>query len=203
MNSNFRISIASVLAVYLVSFGALSVNGTSIKKMNVEKLVYHGEKILVGKVLSLTDGFDGNNLPYTAVTIMVTDKVKGNAGTTYTFRQFGLLAPRDMGDGRTYLGVSPDGWPKFAVGEEVMVFLHQTTSLGFQSAAGLLQGKFNIKDKQIVNEINNLGLFENVSVNPGLLTEAEQKMLQATQGRCPAETFISFVRKAVDQNWFE
>ena len=203
MTSKFRISVASVLALFLVSFGALSVNGTSIEKMNLEKLIYHGEKILVGKVLSVTDGFDGNNLPYTEVTIMVTDKVKGNAGTTYTFRQFGLLAPRDMGDDTTYLGVSPAGWPKFVKDEEVMVFLHQTTSLGFQSSAGLLQGKFNIKDKQIVNEINNVGLFENVSIDPGLLTDAEQKMLQATQGKCPAETFISLVRKAVDQNWFE
>ena len=200
---NVSCSVVTIFSICFLSLGLPQVNATTIAKMNVADLTSYGDLIIVAKVLSLTDGFDGNGLPYTEVTVSISETLKGSASGTYSFRQFGLLAPRDMGDGMTYLGVSPAGWPKFEENEEVMVFLHQTTSLGFQSAAGLLQGKFNIKNKQIVNEINNDALFKNVSVDPGLLTEAEQKMLQATQGKCRAETFISFVRKAVDQDWFE
>ena len=202
MRSRLRITVVSALTVCLVFLGALAVHGTTLEKMNVAKLIQNSELILVGDIVNLTDGFNGNNLPYTEITLRVREAIKGSAGGLYTFRQFGLMAPRDMGDGRVYVGVSPAGWPKFRTGEEVMVFLYTTTSLGFQSSAGLMQGKFNIQDSQLFNEINNIGLFQDVAVDPALLTEEEQKMLDAAQGKCPAETFRGFVRKAVQQNWF-
>jgi hypothetical protein len=203
MKSTLRISVTGLLTVCFVFLGAVTGHSTTVERMNVEKLVQYSELILVGQVVSVTDGFDGNNIPYTQVTLQVGETLKGNVGGNYTFRQFGLMAPRAMPNGRVYVGVSPDGWPKFREGEQVMVFLHATTALGFQSSAGLLQGKFNIKGSQVFNEINNMGLFEGVSIDPGLLTEEEQKMLESTQGTYPEETFRGFVRKAVDQDWFQ
>ena len=49
------------------------------------------------------------------------EALKGSVGTTYTFRQFGLTAPRELPDGTTYLGVSPDGWPRFHAASDQIV----------------------------------------------------------------------------------
>jgi len=192
----------TLVAISFVFLGVLAGHATTVEKMNVAKLIEYSELILVGQVVSITDGFDGNNLPYTEITLHVNEAIKGAAGGSYAFRQFGLMAPRDLGNGRTYVGVSPDGWPKFQVDEQVIVFLHAKTSLGFQSSAGLLQGKFVIEDSQVFNEINNVGLFDDIELRPQVLTEAEQKMIDAAQGKLPEETFRGFVRKAIDKDLF-
>ncbi len=200
-------------ALYTLIFGVLVVAGlatafhnasaTSVKKMTVADLVNYGDKIIAGRVTAVTDGFDANNLPYTDVTVAIKESLKGNASGSYTFRQFGLAAPRDMGNGRTFVGVSPDGFPRFAPGEDVVLFLFAKTSLGFESTAGLMQGKFTVNGRQLRNDINNLGLFENVSVNPAQLTAAEQKMLGSQEGPLDSELFKGFVKKAVQNAWFE
>jgi len=197
-----RLQVAVVGAVCSLLLGAVTGHGTTVERMNVARLIGHAELILVGQVVGMTDGFDGRNLPYTDVTLRVAESIKGRVGGSYTFRQFGLMAPRDLGDGRTYVGVSPDGFPRFEVGEHVVVFLHARTSLGFQSAAGLLQGKFRIEDSRVFNGINNAGLFDGLTVAPELLTGAERKMIATIEGKCPAETFTGFVRKAIEQDIF-
>ena len=200
MQTKLRITVVGVLTVCFVLVGVLAGHSTTVEKMNVARLIEYSELILVGQVVGMTDGFDGNNLPYTDITLRVAEMIKGAAGGSYTFRQFGLMAPRDMGDGRTYVGVSPDGFPRFELGEQVIVFLHARTSLGFQSSAGLLQGKFIIESSRVFNAINNAGLFENINVDPELLTDAEQKMIGTANGKCPDETFRGFVRKAINQD---
>lgn len=197
---------------YRLIFGVLMVvclaatfhraDATSVQKMTVADLVHHGDKIIAGRVTAVVDGFDANNLPYTDVTVAVSESLKGNVTGYYTFRQFGLAAPRDLGDGHTYLGVSPDGFPRFSTGEDIVVFLFKKTSLGFQSAAGLMQGKFTISGRSLANDINNLGLFAGVTVNPTQLTPAEQKMLVSEEGPLDTELFKGFVKKAVQQGWF-
>ena len=202
MKQILRRTVISLLTISFLAIGITFVHGTTVLKTNVAKLINFSDNILVGKVVNVTDGFDGNNLPYTEVTLEVSEALRGNVSGQYTFRQFGLLRPRDLGNGRTYLGVSPDGWPKFREGEEVMVFLPQPSSIGLCTTIGLFQGKFNISNGQISNEIDNMGLFDDVSVDSNLLTEEEQKLLQMKKGKIPANTFTSFVRKAVQHNWF-
>lgn len=196
---------------YKLIFGALmvvclaatfhSADATSVKKMTVANLIHYGDKIIAGRVTSVTDGFDAKNLPYTDVTVAVNESLKGNANGNYTFRQFGLLAPRQVG-GRTYVGVSPDGFPRFAPGEDVVVFLYKKTPLGFQSSAGLMQGKFTVSGHTMTNDVNNLGLFKGITVNQSQLTPAEKKMLAMESGPLDTELFKGFVKKAVQQNWF-
>jgi hypothetical protein len=202
MQNRLRTAVVGALTVCLVVFGVLAGYGTTVEQMNVARLIEYSELILVGQVVGITDGFDGNNLPYTEITLQVAEAMKGAAGGSYTFRQFGLMEPRDMGDGRMYVGVSPDGFPKFTVGEQVIVFLYARTSLGFQSSAGLLQGKFDIENSQVFNGINNAGLFKDITVDSEHLTDAEQKMIATVEGKCPAETFKDLVRKAVDRDIF-
>jgi hypothetical protein len=173
-----------------------------MEKMNIARLMQHSDLILVGQVLRVTDGFGENRLPYTEVTIHVIEPIKGSAGGNYTFRQFGLASPRAMDGGRTYLGMSPDGWPTFEPGEHVVVFLYPTTALGFQSTVGLLQGKFRIENSRVFNAIENAGLFDGLSVDPALLAPGEKKMVGSARGRCDSEAFFGFVRKAVQEGWF-
>jgi hypothetical protein len=107
-----------------------------------------------------------------------------------------------MDGGRVYLGTSPEGWPAFETGEQAVVFLYATTSLGFQSTVGLFQGKFRIENGQAFNAIENAGLFDDLAVDRSLMSKEEQKMVGAGRGRCVTETFLGFVRKAVDEGWF-
>jgi hypothetical protein len=191
-----------VLAVACLAGVFQSADATSVKKMTIADLVNYGDKIIVGRVTAVTDGFDANHLPYTDVTVAIGESLKGSASGAYTFRQLGLAAPRDMGDGRVFVGVSPDGFPRFTPGEDVLLFLFAKTSLGFQSTAGLMQGKFTLKGHQLVNDIDNRGLFDNVTVDPSNLTPAEQKMIATNQGPLDKDLFTGFVKKAVQQGWF-
>ena len=192
-----------LLAVCVVLAAAFPARATTIQRMNIAKLIENSDLIVSGSVVALADGFDTNNLPYTEITLQIDDAVKGApGGSTYTFRQFGLMAPKVMPNGQVYVGVSPDGWPHFELGEAVIVFLHPRTSLGFQSAAGLVQGKFTIRDDFVRNDLDNVGLFAGLSIDTSKMTEAEIKMTRMSRGRCSAQTFKGFVRKAVAEGWF-
>jgi hypothetical protein len=175
-----------------------------MRHQTIVDLIGLSEQILVGRVSRVTDGFDDAGVPYTEVTLNVSETVKGTAGTTYTFRQFGLTAPRSLGNGRRYLGVSPDGWPRFAEGETVLLFLYKPGArTGLRTTVGLLQGKFLERDGRMVNGIENDGLFRDVRVKDSLLSPAEAKMLTRDGKPVPADALLSFVRKAVKGRWIE
>ena len=203
MSSRFKIPVICVLSICFIVLGITDVRGAGVKKRNVADLVSLSDLIVVGKVVSVSDGLDGN-VPYTEITMDVSESIKGELGRFYTFRQFGLMQPRDMGNGYTNLNVTPDGWPRFKEGEDVVLFLYKAAALtGLRTTVGLFQGKFNVKDGHVTNEIDNQGLFEEVSVDVKSLSEEEQKLLQAKKGPMKVETFTSFVRKAVQGNWFK
>lgn len=192
-----------VVLTYLLGMGSVPAEGTTVKHRDVVDLIALSEVILVGTVISVTDGFD-HDLPFTEVTLTVAETLRGVAGSSYTFRQFGLLAPRPTADGRSRLSVSPDGWPRFKTGEEVFLFLYKKGSAtGLRTTVGLLQGKFTRVDGGFVNEIANQGLFHKVWVSPALLTPTEQKMLKVKIGALDPSTFVSFVRRAIENRWIE
>ena len=197
----FRISIIPlVLAVILVapSFGA------TVLHRNVVDLIELSEVIVVGKVMQVVDGFDQNGVPYTEITMTVNESIRGQESGTYTFRQFGLLAPRDMGNGTVNLNTTLDGWPTYRQDQEVILFLYKEASItGFRTTVGLLQGKFDADGQMMANAINNRGLFQNINVDPQLLSAAEQKLFNTSEGPMNRETFVNFVRKAVEQGWVE
>ena len=198
---------ASRGAMFLVSLAiiAMSVNvahAKNIKKQNIVELITHTDSILVGTVSSKKDGFH-QGLPYTEITLEVGQSLKGQHGPTYTFRQFGLIEPRSMGDGRVNLMVTPAGWPTYAKGEEVMLFLHKPASeTGFQTTAGLTQGKFTIRGERIANGIDNDALFAGITFN-GNLSKTHQDLVNQPGGSYAAEDFLSLIRMAVEENWIE
>ncbi len=194
-----RTCLGLLAASLLVSVG----QAASVKSQNLVDLIQQSDKIIIGTVESVTDGFDANNIPYTEVTLRVSESIRGGQAETFTFRQFGLTKPRQI-DGRTYLGVTPEGWPTWNERERVMVFMHQPARLtGLQTTVGLSQGKFRMRDGQLMNAAQNLGIFKNMKVDSTRLTSDQAAMLRTDGAAVDANPFISLVRNAVEQGWVE
>ena len=191
--------------LFFIAIAALSLNvahAKNMKKQNLMELMTHTDSILVGTVSKKTDGFQ-KGLPYTEITVDVAQSVKGNHGSSYTFRQFGLIEPKSMGNGHVNLMVTPAGWPIYNKGEQVMLFLHKPASeTGFQTTAGLTQGKFMIRDNKVANDINNDSLFAGVKIN-NKLNPAQQDLIKQPGGSYKTDDFVSLVKAAVDENWIE
>jgi hypothetical protein len=178
--------------------------GATVLHRNVVDLIELSDIIVTGTVQQVTDGFDQNGVPYTEITMQVDESIRGSENGLYTFRQFGLLQPRDMGNGRINLNTTLDGWPNYKLGQEVILFLYRAAPLtGFRTTVGLLQGKFDATGEMLTNAINNRGLFTNMNVDPQLLSAAERKLVESNEGPMNRETFVTFVRKVVEQGWIE
>jgi hypothetical protein len=170
---------------------------------NIVDLVSDSEYIVRGLVKEVTDGIE-NGLPYTQVTVQVSEAFRGQVGEEYTFRQFGLTKPRKMENGKVYLGVTPDGWSKYATGEDVVLFLYKQASMtGLRTTVGLGQGKLEVSGGNVTSQFGNEGLFENVEVTNNLLNDRDKRLLGTKKGPVNTESFISFVRRAVKGNWVE
>jgi len=184
---------------------------------NLTQLIADSETIIAGTVTAVTDGIDQNGVPFTEVTIAVASAAKGAvkdaarrgpAGTSaeapvYTFRQFGLLKPRVMDNGRTFLGVTPEGFARWHEGETVIAFLHKPASMtGLQTTAGLAHGKLVLRNGRYANEFNNRGLFDGVEINRGLMTPAQQNML-LNPGPADAGALMELIERAVADSWIE
>jgi hypothetical protein len=198
----FRRSVLLLLAAAVMAVGLDPAQAKSIQKQNFVDLLSHTDSIVVGTVSNRTDGFQ-QGLPYTEITVDVAQSIKGDHGRTYTFRQFGLIAPKHTGDGRVNLMVTPAGWPTYAKGERVMLFLHAPASeTGFQTTAGLTLGKFSIRGSDIANGLDNDALFEDVRIDAPLSAEL-QDLVSRPGGAYRADAFLALVRQAVEENWIE
>ena len=192
-------------ALLLTCLAATAANATtSRREVNVVDLVANSELILRGTVTNVTDGIDSRGIPFTEVTLHVADAIRGQVSGDYTFRQFGLLKPRDMGNGKTNLMVTPAGWATYTKGEEAILFLNKKAAwTGLQTTVGLGQGKFKVSMAGAVNQSNNAGLFQHVTVDPTLLGTKEQRALLTLQGPVNVNAFVSLVKQAVNGQWIE
>ncbi|TWI04719.1 hypothetical protein IP90_00854 [Luteimonas cucumeris] len=187
-------------ATLLLSFAA---QAASVKSRNLSQLIDESDSIVIGVVDKVEDGIDDRGVPYTEVTVKIAERLRGkDTGASYTFRQFGLIEPRKMDNGRTLMAVTPDGWPTYAKGEQVMLFLHKPAKLtGLQTTVGLNQGKFRISNNRARSAADNRGLFEGVTFAPGVLTKNQKTMVSARAGAVDANALIDVVRRAVKENW--
>jgi hypothetical protein len=190
--------------IYLLLAGASAVATIQQRESNIVELVGKAELILRGSVKSVTDGIDPQGLPYTEVTLRVAEAIRGEVGTEYTFRQFGLLKPRSMGNGMVNLMVTPAGWTTYAQGEEAILFLNRHAKYtGLQTTVGLGRGKFKVSMAGASNDANNSGLFARVKVDPQLLVGSDRRVMSTNKGAVDTKAFVSLVRKAVKGRWVE
>ncbi len=192
------------LALLVVAFVATGQNAfaASVAQQNLLDLIEESNAIVVGTVKKVSDGFTDQGVPYTEVTLAVSESIMGATAETYTFRQFGLLKPREIG-GRTYLGTTPEGWPNWSKREHVLVFMNAPARLtGLQTTVGLNQGKLQWTDGRLKNAENNIGMFQNMKITATGLSQEQTAMLSAQEGKAiSAEPFVALVRRAVDENW--
>ncbi len=191
--------------VLIVLIAATAAQATTFKReANLADLISQSELILHGTVSKVSDGIDDRGIPYTEVTLRVREALRGQVGDEYTFRQFGLLKPRKMDDGKVNLMVTPAGWATYTKGEETILFLHKHASwTGLQTTAGLGQGKFKIEMAGAVNQMNNAGLFKNMNVNPSLLSSRGKRVFMTEKGPVNASAFVDLVKQAVQNKWVE
>jgi len=186
------------LALAVVSQGVFA---ASVAQQNLVDLIEQSDSIVVGTVKTVTDGFTDKGVPYTEVTLTVSDSIRGAKKDTYTFRQFGLKESREI-NGLTYLGTTPDGWPTWVERERVVVFMNPPARLtGLQTTVGLNQGKLRWVDGKLSNSANNAGMFNNVKIDATGLSQEQRAMLQGEAQAVDAQSFVSLVRRAVNENW--
>jgi hypothetical protein len=194
---------AAVLGTALALLPAVAEQAAELEQQNLAQLIADAQMIVAGKVLRVADGVSPKSLPYTEITLAIQYSLRGSlrGGATYKFRQFGLVAPRKMPDGRMLLAVSPAGFPHWQEGEHVVVFLQRPAArTGLQTTCGLAQGKFNVLDGKVFNEFDNRGLFDGVKIDESLLARNERAML-ASKGAVDTATFVGLVGRAVKEDW--
>ena len=195
--------LAAAAALALLAMPAAQ--AMKLRPQNLTQLISESESIIRGRVSRVTDGVTESGMPYTEITIRVDDAAKGPilADTDYTFRQFGLLKPRKMANGRTLIAVTPEGFPSWTVGERIVAFMyHPASRTGLQTTAGMAQGKLTVMGGKVSNEFGNAGLFEGVEIDDDLVTASERAMLES-EGAVDAATFVGLVGRAVRGGWVE
>jgi hypothetical protein len=197
---------ASALTLTLVCLllGTIGAKADTLaRRQNLANLIADAEIIVHGDVVAVTDGIE-NNIPYTEVKMKVRETLRGATGDVYTFRQFGLLKPRSMGNGLVNYMANPAGWATYRPNEEVILFLYKAAKrTGLRTTVGLGQGKFSVQAGRATSQQGNLGLFEGVAVDDGLLADADKRMLATSRSPVSAGALLSLVRRAVQGRWIE
>jgi hypothetical protein len=197
-----RAATCALVSAVLLSLASGASHATTVQPMSIVDLLDYAQTIVAGQVTKVTDGFDAKGVPYTEVTLKVSDTIRGQKGQTYTFRQFGLAKPRTMPDGRVHLGARPADWPTWRASESAIVFLYPKAKYtGLQTTVGLGYGKLSTGNGAALNAHDNATLFANVTVNRALLDNAEQQMVDTKHGPVNESTLRTFLHRAVDGNW--
>lgn len=156
----------SRLGLQLLSVGLLGIamasslsaqRGALTRPRNLGELIGQSAVILRGHVVSARaePHPELTNLWTIVVTLRVREVLKGEAGSTFTFRQF-IWDIRDRYDAAGY-----------RKGQELLLLMNPPTRYGLSSPAGLEQGRFRIlRDREgretAVNGHGNAGLFRDL-----------------------------------------
>ena len=194
----------TALAVAALAMMGGAAKAATIKPTTLVDLLKESEAIVVGSVTEVTDGVEEHGLPYTEIKIGVEENLRGNVSESYTFRQIGLQVVRPSDDAAHTMMPAPEGMPKYVLGERVMLFVGEQASMtGLRTTVGLGEGKFNLDAGRAENDYSNAGTFSNVSVESGLATANDTRMLETKVGAVNDDDFLSLVKRAVSNRWVE
>jgi hypothetical protein len=196
--------LALVLVILVSAAVLLNAHATSIPKQNLVDLIAQSERILLGTVATVSDGYTKQAVPFTEIKLQVTESLKGGKIREHTFRQFGLIDSDEGQHGSDYPGISPVSFLHWESGESVLVFLHQPAHLtGLQTTVGLSQGKLSYVRGRFESSNGITYLFENLVVEAGDLTPDQIDMLSSTEQEVDADSLLDLLRRAVNENWVE
>lgn len=195
---------AALLTLCLLGLAGDEARALTAANPNLVDLLRNSTSILIGTVTGVSDGVDATGLPYTQVTLEIRRTLRGIESGVYTFRQFGLLSPRLSADGTRKMMPAPSGFPRYAEGDEVLLFLSMPAGLtGLRTTYGLGAGRFSYGPGRIENDLANEGLFRNLSIDAGLATSNDVRMMDTEIGAVNSDTFSAFVERAVTGRWAE
>jgi len=193
-----RLALLGGLAAWLAPAQA-----TQLVHQNLKQMIAAADVIVSGDVDKVSDGMD-HGLPFTEVTLKVKGSVKRDlaAGSSYRFRQYGLLKNRRLPDGRYLLATHIEGMPTWAVGEKVTVFMNKPSArTGLTTPVGLAQGKLTGSGSQVANAFDNRGLFQGMEVDAAVLSPLEADMLKRNSGAVDGGVLNQLVHRAVKEQW--
>jgi len=112
---------------------------TMVERMALDRIARDAARIVQATVVEVHSGRDESGMPATWITLAVGRALKGAAAKTITIKQYGTSEP--LPDG-TLTRVA--GLPRYAVGDEVVLFLHAESRRGFTSPVGFGQGAWRV-----------------------------------------------------------
>jgi hypothetical protein len=183
-----RVFAGLALVVCLLSFAcsALGQARAQTAPADLDQMVHNAATILRGHIVSavMEPHPQFPNLQTVVVTIAVEKVLKGQAPSTYSFRQFVWDArePAISGDYRK--------------STELLLFLNPVSTYGLTSPVGLEQGRFRVvRDSKgqayAINGRSNIGLFSEVvnkaSARGLALSRPVQAMAATRQGQVPLD----------------
>lgn len=182
------------LALVVFSSSLAAQRGFLVKAVNLAEMEAEAAIILKGRVtdVRVEPHPEFNNLRTAVITVQVQKVFKGQAGDTYTWREY----LQDIRDNASNLMYKP--------GQEYLLLLIRPSRYGLSSPAGQSQGVFRIRrDAQgnqfVVNGRNNLGLFKDMEVqapeiNEQLSASALQMVSTHRRGALPMGSVVEVVK---------
>lgn len=156
MRVRLQLTVLLLAALTLVAPASAQQGALTIPR-NLDQLTERAAVIVRGNVISarMEKHPELSNLDTVIVTLRVQETLKGQAGDTFTFRQY-VWDLRDR--------MSAVGYEK---GQDVLLMMIAPSRYGLSSPAGLEQGRFRIQRdgsgrEYAVNSHNNLRLFDGV-----------------------------------------
>jgi hypothetical protein len=120
---------------------AATADAMSVRLASLEEVTDSAATIVHGTVREVRSGRDQRGAPATWVTLDVIGTLKGGPHRETTFKQLGApLSSRSSSAGRPLIG-----FPGYRAGEEVVLFLHAESVLGFTSPVGGSQGVYRVE----------------------------------------------------------
>jgi hypothetical protein len=164
------------IGAWLAVAAAIPAQAASVLPLFLDEIVDRAAVAFEGTcVANRSERDPATNLVVTYTTFEVRDALKGAVGTTYTIKQVGGDLPGED------LHYRVDGIPKFAVGEDYVVFLHGASVRGFSSPVGLEQGRFTVRSEGAKRTVANGRDFREMAsrMMPVLPPQAKAKLLQS------------------------
>lgn len=158
-------ALAAALALPVVP--VVPVFGTTVPRMNLEKLVSEVRKSNDGQIVQgRVDAVDvdivreeGQRRPYTRVRIRVNDPIysrKGDRRQTVFLRYLGGMMDSPQGP----VEVSIAGMPTFHLGDNVILFLRENGDGVYHHVVGLNQGKYLVLNETAISNISGVELVD-------------------------------------------
>lgn len=171
----------------LVTCDALA---TSVLPLDLDQITASAKHIVHVRCISNEVQRDPTVGAVTVTTFVVLDRAKGGEGPSFTVRQ----------PGGELDGVAVDYHvPKFAVGDEYVLFMPPTSQFGLASPVGLSQGAFAVVQGQAGKEVGNgrdfsqlLSTNDRANARPGVA--AKLQMGPSERTRLRLVDFMALVR---------